>query len=87
MAVILEYTFFQLCSNTEKISKIYKIQKKPYLNRPGVDLIKVTLFLMCAVQSGHAPFFAAFGEKLPDDSAFAYPSSNVVNSKVGKQAK
>ena len=42
---------------------------------------------MCAVQSGHVPFFAAFGDKLPDDSAFAYPNSNVVNSKVGKQAK
>ena len=42
---------------------------------------------MCAVQSGHVPFFEAFGDKLPDDSAFAYPSSNVVNSKVGKQTK
>ena len=28
LVVVLEYTFFQLCSNTEYISQVHKIQKK-----------------------------------------------------------
>ena len=36
--------------------------RRSYVNRPAVVLIKVTLLfcLICAVQSDHVPFFAAF---------------------------
>ena len=53
LVFILEYTFFQLCSNIEKSLRFTRFRGS-YVNHPAVVLIKVTLLfcLMLAVQSG-----------------------------------
>ena len=78
--VVLGYNFTQICSNTQQISWIQKIQK---LCKPPC---------CCPHQSGHVPFFLQLF--VSSNSAFACPifvkhtcCSNVVNSKVGKQTK
>ena len=65
LVVTLEYTFFQLCSNSEQISVRLARFRRSYVKRPAVVLTShtsYTAFLLdvrCAVQSGHVPFFAA----------------------------
>ena len=71
LVAVLEYTFFQLCSNAEQIIYVQKIKKE--LCRPPVVVpttIKVALLfcLMCAIQIVHVLFLQLFD---PDDIAFA----------------
>ena len=60
MVVALDYTFFQLCVNTEQISKIQKIQNKlcksPYCRSNQNDTV---FCLMRSVQSVHVSFFCS----------------------------
>ena len=64
LIVVLEYSFFQLCSNTELGSLRFTRFRRSYVNRtahtdalPITVKVKLLFCLMCAVQSGHVPFF------------------------------
>ena len=62
LVVVLEYTFFRLCSNAEQISvRLARFRRSYVVNRPGVILANhtsYTAFLLdvrCVVQSGRIP--------------------------------
>ena len=63
MVVAFEYTFFQLCSNTEQISVRLARFRRSYEKRSAAALTSdtsYTAFLIdvrCAFQSGQVPFF------------------------------
>ena len=65
LAVVPEYTFFQLCSNAEQISVRLARFRRNYVNRPTIVLTSRTSYwaflldMRCAVQSGQVPVFAA----------------------------
>ena len=66
LVVVLEYTFFRLCSKAKQTSVRLARLRRSYVNRPGVVLTNhtnYTAFLLdarCAVESCRVPFFAAF---------------------------
>ena len=66
LVVVLEYTFFRLCSNAKQLSVRLARLRRSYVNRPGVVLTihtSYTAFLLdvrCAVESGRVPFFCSY---------------------------
>ena len=65
LVVVLEYTFFQLCSNVEQISVRLARFRRRYVKCPAIVLTSHTSYtaflrdMCCTVQSGHVSFFAA----------------------------
>ena len=99
LVVVLEYALFQLCSNAKQITVRLTGFRRSYVNRHAVVLTNHTSytasFALCALRCSNLSRSFCFLQLLvPSDSAFAQPAfaehtccSNVVNSKVGKQAK
>ena len=74
LAVVLEYSFPQLCSNDKQISQVQKIQKKLYVHLSVVVQTKhhemwIAFFCLTrTVESDHIPFLLLI---FRNDSAFA----------------
>ena len=96
LVVALECIFFQLCSNAEQIYVRLARFRRSYVKPSAVVLTSLIAQRFCLMYAAvlKVATFLFLQMFVPDDSVFAYTifvehtsSSNVVNSKVGKQTK